>query len=218
MTAPATSAVSGLFSAREFGTKRRESSAAAMPIGRLMKKTQRQESVSVSRPPSTRPTAPPPAAIALQMPSAFVRSAPSAKVVVTIERAAGETSAAPRPCSARPPTSTPDDVAIPLIERRDGEDDHAGDEEPLPSEQVGRAAAEQEEAAEDERVRVDDPLQARRAEVQAVLDRRQGDVHDRRVENDHELRNADEDEDEPAVRLRAVLPPSTSCLHGTHPQ
>ena len=85
-----------------------------MPIGRLMKKTQRHESVSVSRPPRSRPTAPPPAAIALQIPSACVRSLPSANVVVTIDRAAGETSAAPRPCSARPPISMFDEVARPF--------------------------------------------------------------------------------------------------------
>ena len=97
-----------------------------MPIGRLMKNTQRHESVSVSRPPRSRPTAPPPAAIALQMPSAFVRSLPSANVVVTIDRAAGETSAAPRPCSARPPISMFDDVASAVQERgarEDGEPD-----------------------------------------------------------------------------------------------
>jgi hypothetical protein len=62
-----------------------------------------------------RPNAPPPAAIALQIPSALVRSFPSANVVVTIESAAGETSAAPRPCNARPPISTPEEVAMPLI-------------------------------------------------------------------------------------------------------
>ena len=94
---------------------RSESSAAAIPIGRLTKKTHRHESVSVSSPPRIRPTAPPPAAIALQIPSAFVRSRPSAKVVITIESAAGETSAAPRPCNARPPIRTPDDVARPLM-------------------------------------------------------------------------------------------------------
>ena len=65
-------------------------------------------------PPSSRPKAPPPAAIALQTPSAFVRSSPSAKVVVMIESAAGETSAPPRPWSARAPTSQPSDVASPL--------------------------------------------------------------------------------------------------------
>ncbi len=68
-----------------------------MPIGRLMKNTQRQENVSVRKPPSTSPTAPPPAAIALHTPSACVRSFPSANVVVTIESAAGETSAPPKP-------------------------------------------------------------------------------------------------------------------------
>src|SRR3954447_24104043 len=86
-----------------------------MPIGRLMKKTQRQLRYSVRMPPRSRPAAPPPAAIALQTPSAFVRSAPSSNVRVTIASAAGETSAAPRPWSARPPMSMPDDCATPLI-------------------------------------------------------------------------------------------------------
>ena len=65
-------------------------------------------------PPSRSPNAPPPAAIALHTPSAFVRSAPSAKVVVMIDSAAGETSAPPSPCSAREATSNSDDVARPL--------------------------------------------------------------------------------------------------------
>ena len=47
----------------------------------------------------------------------------------------------------------------PVQERGDGEDDDAGEEEPLPAEQVAGAAAEEQEAAEDQRVRVDDPLQ-----------------------------------------------------------
>ncbi len=65
-------------------------------------------------PPSSRPNAPPPAAIALHTPSAFVRSSPSANVVVMIESAAGETSAPPRPCSAREAMSHVSDVARPL--------------------------------------------------------------------------------------------------------
>jgi hypothetical protein len=40
-------------------------------------------------------------------PSAVVRSQPSANVVLTIESAAGETSAAPRPWAARPKINTP---------------------------------------------------------------------------------------------------------------
>jgi len=100
--------------ARDSGTYRIASSAVAMPIGTLTKKIHSQLSRSVRMPPSSRPKAPPPAAIALHTPSAFVRSAPSANVVVMIESAAGETSAPPSPCSARAATSCPDVVASPL--------------------------------------------------------------------------------------------------------
>ncbi len=47
----------------------------------------------------------------------------------------------------------------PVQERRGREDDEADEEEPLAAEQVTGTTAEQQEAAEDERVRVDDPLQ-----------------------------------------------------------
>ena len=60
-----------------------------IPTGTLTKKIHGHESVSTRMPPRSRPTAPPPTAIAAQTPSAFVRSAPSANVVVTIESAAG---------------------------------------------------------------------------------------------------------------------------------
>ena len=74
---------------------------AAIPTGTLTKKIHGQDSHSTSIPPTTRPTAPPPTAIAAQTPSAFVRSAPSRNVVVTIDSAAGDTSAAPSPCAPR---------------------------------------------------------------------------------------------------------------------
>ena len=45
-----------------------------MPTGTLTKKIHGHESVSTRIPPSTRPTAPPPTAIAAQTPIAFVRS------------------------------------------------------------------------------------------------------------------------------------------------
>ena len=80
---------------------------------------------SVRRPPSSRPNAPPPAAIALQIPSACVRSVPSANVVMTIDSAAGETSAAPRPCRPRPPISMFDEVREAVQQRGSGEDGEA---------------------------------------------------------------------------------------------
>ena len=85
-----------------------------MPIGTLTKNTHSHERVSTSTPPSSRPNAPPPAAIAPQTPSAFVRSEPSANVVVMIDSAAGETSAPPRPWRPRKATSWPALVASPL--------------------------------------------------------------------------------------------------------
>ena len=165
-----------------------------MPIGTLTKKIHSQERNSVSTPPSSRPTAAPPAAIAPQTASALVRSSPSEKVVVMIESAAGETSAPPKPWSARAPISIVSEVASPLSSEATGEDRHPGDEQAPPADQVGHAPAEQQEAAEHQRVAVDDPLQRGVGDVEVGLDRRQRDVHDGRVEDDHELREADDDE------------------------
>ena len=160
-------------------------------------------------PPTTRPTAPPPTAIAAQTPSAFVRSAPSRNVVVTIESAAGETSAAPRPWSAARDDQPRLAVGEPAEERRGREEDEPGEEHPLAADQVAGATAEQQEPAEQERVRVDDPLEARLGDPELRLDRRERDVHDRRVEDHHELREADEDQDEP--RVHGV----SADIHGT---
>ena len=131
----------------------------AIPTGTLTKKIHGQESVVVRTPPSTRPTAPPPTAIAAHTPIAFVRSAPSANVVVMIESAAGAMSAAPRPWSPRKTMSASEVGASPFEQRRDREDDDADEEDPLAPDEVARAPAEQQEAAERERVGVHDPLQ-----------------------------------------------------------
>ena len=57
-------------------------------------------------------------------------------------------------------------------QRRGGEDHEPDQEEALAPEQVAGATAEQEEAAEDERVGIDDPLQVGLAQPEVVLDRR----------------------------------------------
>ena len=134
-----------------------------MPTGTLMKKIHGQERSSVSAPPTIRPTALPPIAIAAQTPSAFARSAPfrerrrddrergrrDERGAEPLERAAGD--------------QHPGVHGEPVEQRRDGEHDEAEEEQPLAPEQVARAAAEQQEAAEDERVGVDDPLEVRLA-------------------------------------------------------
>jgi hypothetical protein len=83
-------------------------------------------------------------------------------------------------------------------ERARGEQRQPGDEETPAPEEVGEPAAEQQHAAEQDRVRGDDPLEVRLREAEIGLDRRQRDVHDRDVEDDHELRGDDEGESAPA--------------------
>ena len=174
-----------------------------MPTGTLMKKIHGQESDCVSAPPSDQ--ADRAAADRDRRPDAERLRALGAflKVVVMIASAAGEMNAAPSPWSARQAISIPELCARPSSSDATVKTTRPNEEQPLAPEQVAGAAAEQQEAAEDERVGVDDPLEVRLREAEVFLDRRQRDVHDRRVEDDHELREADEDEDQPGVRRAA---------------
>jgi hypothetical protein len=81
--------------------------------GTFTKKIHSQPKYFVSTPPARTPTAAPEPPIAPQIPSALFRSGPSSKLVMTIERAAGEMIAAPNPWSARAPIRTPSDQASP---------------------------------------------------------------------------------------------------------
>ena len=171
-----------------------------MPTGMLTKKIHGHENTCVRRPPRIRPTAEPPIAIAAHTPSALARSLPSANVVEMIDSAAGEIRAAPRPWTAREAISIPELTDTPARNEADGEDDKANQEEPLAPEEVAGAAAEQQEPAEEEGVGVHDPLEIRLAQIEIRLDRRKRDVDDGRVEDDHELGDADEDEDDPGIR------------------
>ena len=85
----------------------------AIPTGTLMKNTHDQFRYEVRNPPSSTPAAPPDPEAAPQMPSARLRSLPSAKVVIRIERPAGANSAPPSPCIARKPISEPSDQESP---------------------------------------------------------------------------------------------------------
>ena len=86
----------------------------------------------------------------------------------------------------------------------DGEPGEAGDEDALAAEEVAEAAAEQQQAAERQRVRGDDPLAGVVGEAQVRLGRGKRDVHDRHVEHDHQLRKANQREDEPAASAVGV--------------
>src|SRR5262249_7368235 len=176
------------------------------PAGTLTKKIHDQLKALVSAPPSRTPAAAPLPEAAPHTPNARLRSRPSVNVVVRMDRAAGESNAAPSPWRARKPISEPSDQARPLRSEADGEEDEScGENAPTP-EQVGEPPAEQQQAAEEDGVRGDDPLQALLAEVEVGLDRRQGDVHDCYVEDDHELGGHDQGQGKP----------SPSVLEGSH--
>ena len=128
-----------------------------------------------------------------------MRSAPSVKVVVRMDSVAGATTAPPRPWNARATIKLALALGQATGQRRRGEQQEPDEQHPLVPEQVRRAPAEQQEAGERDRVGVDDPLQVDDREAEVIADRRQRDVHDRHVEDDHELREAAEDEG-PALR------------------
>ena len=60
-----------------------------------------QPAYRVSEPPASTPTVAPAAPMPPQMPSALLRSAPSLNMFITIDSAAGSTTAAPRPSMPR---------------------------------------------------------------------------------------------------------------------
>ena len=147
------------------------------------------------------PKAPPAPATELQMPMARVRSRGSVKVVVMMVSVAGESTAPPRPCSARAAVSSPEFWARPPSRLAREKSAQPAEEDLALAEEVGEPAAEQQEAGEREHVTVHDPLQACGAVVQVAADGRKGDVHDRHVKHDHELAQADDREDQAVGRL-----------------
>ena len=82
-------------------------------------------------------------------------------------------------------------------QRGDAEDDEAGDEQPSSAEEIGGAAAEQQEASEEQRVGADHPLEVLLRETEVDLDRGKRDVHDRDVQDDHELHRGEQGERQP---------------------
>ena len=78
--------------------------------------------------------------------------------MVSSDSAEGASSAPNAPCRARAATSTPKDWARPPIAEATREAEQAGDERPLAPEEVAELAAEQQQAAEGQRVGGDDPL------------------------------------------------------------
>ena len=69
----------------------------------------------------------------------------------------------------------------------------------LASEQIAEPSGQQQEAAEGDQERADDPGEVCLAEMQVMLNGGQRDVHDRHVEDDHQLREAHHEQRRPAL-------------------
>ena len=175
------------------------SAIAARATGMLMKKIHSQLRRSVKMPPSSTPAAAPKPPTAPQTPRAMFRSRPSRKVVVRIDSAAGEMTAAPRPCRARAPIREGALHASPATSEPAAKSDEPEEEDAPAAEQVGGAPAEQQEATERECVGADHPLQVLLREAEVELDRGKSDVDDCDVEHDHELDDAEERQCEPSA-------------------
>lgn len=72
-------------------------------------------------------------------------------------------------------------------------------QEPATPEQIRGMTAQQEKAAERERVRGHHPLQAGLGEVQVATDRRQRDIDDRQIDDRHEVRDRQQRKRAPAI-------------------
>ena len=90
-------------------------------------------------------------------------------------------------------------------ERGEREQRDAEQEQPAVAVEVAEPAAEQQEAAEGQHVGVDHPDQRGLGEAEVGPDRRQRDVHDRRVEHDHQVAEAQHDQGQPALPLPSVV-------------
>ena len=84
------------------------------------------------------------------------------------------------------------------------EPDQPGQERHLAAQQVGQPAAEQQQAAERQAVRGHHPLPVHGREVQRPLGRWQRDVHDREVQDDHQLRQGNHAQDQPAPPVQGA--------------
>ncbi len=191
-----------------WGTLCRRVSAPAIPIpanSRLTYRHHRQLRYSVSAPPSSRPTAAPEPASAPNTPNALPRSAGSVNVVASSDSAAGARMAPKRALDGACGDQHAEALSGAAESGGDSKPGEAAEERPLAPEQIRQPAAEQEQRAEAQRVRRHHPLAVGVGEVQGRLRVGKRDVHDRRVEHDHQLGDAEHGEDEPAALVVGIL-------------
>ena len=186
------------------GTSQWPASSAAATNGRLTRKTAFQLACSISQPPATGPMAMPRPDTPAHTPIAFARSS-AGKTAVMIDSVEGMMKAPPTPIRARVAISIAGEVAS--AERPEPRPKTARPkrERPLAAEAVAESTRGEQQAGEDEHVRVDDPLQLGAGCAEVVLQRGERDVEDGVVEPDDEQRRGEDDEGPPALRHDGLL-------------
>ena len=140
-----------------------------------------------------------------QTPTARARSRSSVKTLLTIERATGFSIEPPMPCIARKAMSQLMSGREGAQDRGDAEQGQAGQEDPTAPEPIRHGSREHEQAAQDERVRIDSPLQPGDPGAEILLDRGQGYVHDRGVHAHHEHAQAADGQDQHPLPVGKIL-------------
>ena len=93
----------------------------------------------------------------------------------------------------------------PAGERRQREQRDADQKKPALAVKVAEPAAKEQEAAEGQHVGIDHPDQRRLGEAEVDADRWQRDIHDGRVEDDHQVAEAEHHQGEPAGTVVRAL-------------
>ena len=204
LTAPAMSnAPAARRAGWSFGTRRTPAISVTSATGAGRKKTQRQP-ISVSRPPITSPSENPVAPVAVKIESALLRAGPSREARGDDRERRGRRERRAHALDEAHHDQHGPVGREPAEHGRDDEDAERDQEDAPPSEQVGRAAAEQQEAAVAEHVRADDPLQRARRHVEVGADRRERDAHHRDVERVEEERAAEHEQGAPGASREFV--------------
>ena len=148
-----------------------------MAIGTLMSSVQRHEAYWVSKPPRTRPMAAPPPATAPYTPNARARSFGSVNVTVSKRQGGRGHYGRERALQGPGPEEHRPVLRQPTQSGGGGEAEEADDEHPLAAHEVGYPPADQQQAAERQRVRRQGPLAVGERDVQGTLGRGEGDSH-----------------------------------------
>ena len=131
-----------------------------------------------------------------------MRAGPSGWLAVIRLRLDEARAAAPMPCRTRAAISSPGIPGQAAGQAGGGKDHQAGLEYALAAEEVARPGREEQEPAEGDQVGIDHPLLIGRREPESGLHGRQGHVHDRRVDDDHEVGHARDGQDHARRKVR----------------